>query len=198
MQQFTVHRGTAAPLRRRDIDTDQLIPGEYCKRTGRTGYADALFANWREEPGYLLAKPEYADASVLVTGPNFGIGSSREHAVWALLDHGFRAVVAPSFSDIFRGNALNNGLLPVEISSAAVERCWQLAEDDPAAIFTVDLESCVLRCRDAAFPFAVNEYNRRMLLRGWDDITMTLSHESAIAAYEKKRPMWLPRTLLAV
>jgi 3-isopropylmalate/(R)-2-methylmalate dehydratase small subunit len=198
VQKFTVHHGTAAPLRRSEIDTDQLIPGEYCKRVGRTGYADALFANWRDDPGYLLARPEYRNASVLVAGPHFGIGSSREHAVWALLDHGFRVIVAPSFSDIFRGNALNNGLLPVEIPQAGVERCWNLAEEDPATVFTVDLEQCVLRCRDAEIPFSVNEYSRRRLLHGLDDIATTLSHAADISSYEQRRPAWLPRTLPAI
>ncbi|QIJ62432.1 3-isopropylmalate dehydratase small subunit [Streptomyces sp. JB150] len=195
MRKFTVHQGTAVPLRRTNVDTDQIIPGEYCKRVGRTGYADALFAEWRDDPDYLLARPEYARGSVLVAGAGFGIGSSREHAVWALMDHGFRAVLAPSFSDIFWGNAIGNGLLPVRLSQADTERFWAVAEADPATVFTVDLERCRVEAAGAGASFALDDYSRFRLLNGLDEIGATLLHEDRIGAYEGRRPAWLPRTL---
>ncbi|MDT3396525.1 3-isopropylmalate dehydratase small subunit [Streptomyces sp. B1866] len=195
MRKFTVHQGTAVPLRRTDVDTDQIIPGEYCKRVGRTGYADALFAEWRDDPGYLLARPEYARGSVLVAGAGFGIGSSREHAVWALMDHGFRAVLAPSFSDIFWGNAIGNGLLPVRLSQAEIERFWAVAETDPATVFTVDLEQCQVGAAGARVGFTLDEHSRYRLLNGLDEIAATLLLEAEVGAYERRRPAWMPRTL---
>ncbi|NLU71031.1 3-isopropylmalate dehydratase small subunit [Streptomyces sp. HNM0574] len=194
MRKFTVHRGTAVPLRRRHVDTDQIIPGEFCKRIGRTGYADALFAEWRDDPGYLLARPEYARGSVLVAGEGFGIGSSREHAVWALMDHGFRAVLAPSFSDIFQGNAIGNGLLPVRITEEETERLWEIAERAPETVFTVDLEECAVTAGDARVDFTLDAHSRFRLLNGLDAIGATLRHETDISAYENRRSRWLPRT----
>src|ERR671929_304210 len=139
MEKFTVHTGPAVPLRRSNVDTDQIIPAEYLKRVTRTGFADGLFNAWREDPGFVLNNPAYQGASILVAGPEFGTGSSREHAVWALRDWGFKAVISPRFGDIFRGNALKDGLLPVELDTAAVETLWDLAERDPSAEITVDL-----------------------------------------------------------
>lgn len=196
MATFTLHQGTVVPLRRSEIDTDQIIPGRFCKRVGRAGYADALFGNWRTEPGYILDRPQHHGASILATGPNFGIGSSREHAVWALQDHGFRAIVAPSFSDIFRGNALGCGLLPVQVPFDVVDFIWRAAEADPGFELTVDLERCEVRDgADVLAPFPVDGYSRHKLLHGLDDIGVTLGHSAEIDAYEDRRRPWLPRTL---
>ncbi|WP_030253994.1 3-isopropylmalate dehydratase small subunit [Streptomyces violens] len=194
MTEFSVHRGTAVPLRRSEIDTDQIIPGRFCKRVTRTGYADALFANWRDEPGYILDRPEYQGATILVTGPHFGIGSSREHAVWALQDHGFRAVVAPSFSDIFRGNALTCGLLPVQVPQRTVEALWEAVEADPALPVTVDLERCVVHGGGVEASFPVEETVRQRLLQGLDFIAATLEFDPDITAYESGRARWMPTT----
>lgn len=192
MDSFTVHTGSAVPLRRSNVDTDQIIPAVYLKRVTRTGFADGLFSTWREDPAFVLNDPAYASASILVAGPDFGTGSSREHAVWALRDWGFRAVIAPRFGDIFRGNALKEGLLPVELDGSAVARLWDLTEADPAALITVDLVGREVRTAGAAWAFPLDDFSRWRLLEGLDDIGLTLRHETAISAYEARRPSFLP------
>jgi 3-isopropylmalate/(R)-2-methylmalate dehydratase small subunit len=182
-----VHRGTAVPLRRADVDTDQIIASDWLKRVERTGYGDGLFGQWRTDPSFVLNDPRYAGASILVAGANFGTGSSREHAVWALDDYGFRVVVAPSFADIFRGNAVKVGLLPVALPAQVVDRLLDAAE---AGVVTVeaDLDARRLRCAaarvDEAFP--IDDFTRQRLLDGLDDVDLTLRHEAAIAAYEAR------------
>jgi len=191
---FTVHTGTAVPLRRSDVDTDQIIPSDYLKRVTRTGFADGLFAQWRSEPGFVLDDPAYAGASVLVAGPNFGTGSSREHAVWALQDYGFRAVVSARFADIFGGNAAKNGLLPVVLPQDTVLALQALVEAVPSTAVTVDLQACQLRAGDLVAAFAVDADTRWRLLNGYDDIELTLRHAGEIDGFEGRRHRWLPTT----
>jgi 3-isopropylmalate/(R)-2-methylmalate dehydratase small subunit len=192
MDKFTVHTGIAVPLRRSNVDTDQIIPAVYLKRVTRTGFEDGLFNAWREDPSFVLNNPVHAGASVLVAGPEFGTGSSREHAVWALRDWGFHAVISPRFGDIFRGNALKEGLLPVELELPAVETLWDLAESDPTAPVTVDLDAREVRAGGHTWAFPLDEFSRWRLMEGLDDIGLTLRHEDAIAAYEKGRRPFLP------
>jgi 3-isopropylmalate/(R)-2-methylmalate dehydratase small subunit len=192
MDRFTVHTGRAVPLRRSNVDTDQIIPAVYLKRVTRTGFADGLFAAWREDPEFVLNDHRYSGASILVTGPDFGTGSSREHAVWALRDWGFRAVVAPRFGDIFRQNALNTGLLPVELELTVVELLWGLVEADPATPVRVDVAARRISAGGHTWEFPLDEFSRWRLLEGMDDIGLTLRHQSAIAAYERTRPPFLP------
>lgn len=192
MDKFTVHTGTAVPLRRSNVDTDQIIPAVYLKRVTRTGFADGLFNAWREDPQFVLNNPVYSGASILVAGPEFGTGSSREHAVWALRDWGFKAIISPRFGDIFRGNALKEGLLPVELELTVVERLWDLAESDPDAPVTVDLAAREVRAAEATWGFPLDDFSRWRLLEGLDDIGLTLRHESAIADYERDRPRFRP------
>jgi 3-isopropylmalate/(R)-2-methylmalate dehydratase small subunit len=192
MDKFTVHTGTAMPLRRSNVDTDQIIPAVYLKRVTRTGFADGLFNAWREDPKFVLNNPDHVGASILVAGPEFGTGSSREHAVWALKDWGFRAVIAPRFGDIFRGNAMKEGLLPVELELSAVEELWDLSELDPTALLTVDLVERQVRTSSSTWPFALDDFSRWRLLEGLDDIGLTLRHEAAVSAYEARRPPFLP------
>jgi 3-isopropylmalate/(R)-2-methylmalate dehydratase small subunit len=192
MDKFTTHTGTAAPLRRSNVDTDQIIPAVYLKRVTKTGFEDGLFRAWRDEPGFVLNDPAYAGASILVAGPEFGTGSSREHAVWALRDWGFRAVIAPRFGDIFRGNALKEGLLPVELELTTVEELWELVEHEPATPVTVDLVARQVRVHDRVWDFPLDDFSRWRLMEGLDDIGLTLRHEDAIAAYEQRRPAFTP------
>jgi 3-isopropylmalate/(R)-2-methylmalate dehydratase small subunit len=192
MQTFTVHTGTAVPLRRSNVDTDQIIPAEYLKRVTKTGFADGLFNAWRADPAFVLNDERYAGATILVAGPEFGTGSSREHAVWALRDWGFRAVVAPRFGDIFRGNALKDGLLPVELDLAAVETLWDAVEADPTTPVTVDLQARELRLSGHTWPFPLDDFTRWRLLEGLDDIGLTMRYEQAIGAFERDRPEWTP------
>jgi 3-isopropylmalate/(R)-2-methylmalate dehydratase small subunit len=192
MEKFTVHTGTAVPLRRSNVDTDQIIPAVYLKRVTRTGFADGLFSAWREQPGFVLNNPAHAGATILVAGPEFGTGSSREHAVWALQDYGFRVVIAAGFGDIFRGNSLKMGLLPVELELKAVEALWDLIESDPNAPITVDLMAREVRAEDATWTFPLDEFSRWRLLEGLDDIGLTLRHADAISAYEATRKPFLP------
>jgi 3-isopropylmalate/(R)-2-methylmalate dehydratase small subunit len=192
MDKFTVHTGTAVPLRRSNVDTDQIIPAEYLKRVTRTGFADGLFNAWRADPAFVFNNQAYSGASILVAGPEFGIGSSREHAVWALRDWGFRAVLAPRFGDIFRGNALKDGLLPVELNLDAVQVLWDVVEDDPRLPVTVDLQTREVRAAGQVWSFPLEDFSRWRLLEGLDDIGLTLRHEDAIEAYERTRSDRLP------
>src|SRR4051794_4412824 len=194
MDKFTVHAGTALPLRRSNVDTDQIIPAEYLKRITRTGFADGLFAAWRGDPDFVLNDARYDGATVLLAGPDFGTGSSREHAVWALQDYGFRVVVAPRFADIFRGNALKGGLLPVVVGADVVDRLQTLVEGDPATTITVDLEARELRADGVTVGFDLDDYTRWRLMEGLDDIGLTLRRADDIAAFEQARPAWLPTT----
>jgi 3-isopropylmalate/(R)-2-methylmalate dehydratase small subunit len=192
MEKFTAHTGTAVPLRRSNVDTDQIIPAVYLKRVTRTGFEDGLFSAWREDPEFVLNNPAYSGASILLAGLEFGTGSSREHAVWALRDWGFRAVIAPRFGDIFRGNALKEGLLPVELELKAVEELWDLVERDPRTPITVDLTARQVRADGATWAFPLDDFSRWRLLEGLDDIGLTLRHAAAIAEYEQGRPLFLP------
>ena len=192
MDAFTTHTGTAVALRRSDVDTDQIIPSDWLKRVERTGFGAGLFSEWREDPGFVLHR--HPDATVLLAGENFGTGSSREHAVWALQDHGFRAVVSARFADIFRSNALKGGLLPVQLPADVVERLMALVEAAPGTPVTVDLEARELRAGDVVAPFELDDFTRWRLMEGLDDIGLTLRHESQIAGFEAQRPAFLPRT----
>jgi 3-isopropylmalate/(R)-2-methylmalate dehydratase small subunit len=192
MQPITAHTGLAMVLRRNDVDTDQIIPAEFCKRLTKNGYADALFAHWRKQPDFALNNPARASASVLVAGSNFGTGSSREHAVWALRDWGFRVVVADSFGDIFLRNAWKNGLFAVVLPSAGLAHLAWRAEADPSLTVTVDLVARELRAGAGRWPFPVDENARRLLLEGLDDIDVTLRRQDAITVYERGRSPWLP------
>ncbi|TQS44251.1 3-isopropylmalate dehydratase small subunit [Cryptosporangium phraense] len=195
MEQFTTHTGTAVPLRRSNVDTDQIIPAVYLKRVTRTGFEDGLFSAWRADPDFVLNQPQYANATVLVAGPEFGTGSSREHAVWALMDYGFKVVISPRFADIFRGNSLKAGLLTVVLPEETVESLWKTIEADPTTPVTVDLEAKQVRVGDRVEEFEFDDYSRWRLLEGLDDIGLTLRHADAVDAFEEKRPAWLPRTL---
>ncbi|NEK57484.1 3-isopropylmalate dehydratase small subunit [Geodermatophilus sabuli] len=199
MDAFTTHTGTAAPLRRTNVDTDQIIPAEYLKRITRTGFEDGLFVAWRtNEPDFVLNQPQYADASILVAGPDFGTGSSREHAVWALLDGGFRVVISSRFADIFRNNSTKAGLLTVLLPQDAVEVLWTAVEGDPTTAVTVDLQAKEVRFLDTVVPFEIDDYTRWRLLEGLDDVGLTERHLSDIEAYEAARQPWLPRALPAL
>jgi len=194
MDKFTVHTGTALPLRRSNVDTDQIIPAEYLKRVTRTGFADGLFAAWRNDPAFVLNDNRYDGATVLVTGPDFGTGSSREHAVWALQDYGFRAVIAPRFGDIFRNNALKGGLLPVVLDGAVVDRLQALIEGDSTTEVVVDLEAREVRAAGVSASFVIDDYTRWRLINGLDDIALTLERADDIADFEAQRSGWLPTT----
>ncbi|MDF2918495.1 MAG: 3-isopropylmalate dehydratase small subunit [Microbacterium sp.] len=195
MEKFETHTGVVAPLKRSAVDTDQIIPAVYLKRVTKTGFEDALFANWRQDPEFVLNQPAYAGASILVAGPDFGTGSSREHAVWALRDFGFRVVLAPKFADIFRGNAGKQGLLAGVISESDREAIWAAVDAQPGVRMTVDLEARVAALGDLRVPFEIDDYTRWRLLEGLDDIGLTLRNEEAIAQFEARREAWRPRTL---
>jgi 3-isopropylmalate/(R)-2-methylmalate dehydratase small subunit len=197
MEKFTTHTGRALPLRRNNVDTDQIIPAVYLKRVTRTGFEDGLFAAWRSDPDFVLNKPEYAGADVLVAGPDFGTGSSREHAVWALQNYGFRAVISPRFADIFRGNSLKGGLLTVLIDEVDVEALWQAIEANPTTQVTVDLVSREVRYDHVVLGFEIDDYTRWRLMEGLDDIGLTLRHADDVDIFESHRPSWKPRTLPA-
>ena len=194
MEKFTVHTGRALPLRRSNVDTDQIIPAEYLKRITRHGYEDALFAAWRTDPSFILNDPAYAGVTVLVAGPDFGTGSSREHAVWALQDFGFTVVLSSRFADIFRGNSGKIGLLTAVVDQDVIERIWAVVEADPSTGVTVDLEAREVRTGDVVAPFEVDDYTRWRLLEGLDDIGLTLQHEADITAFEAARPAYEPST----
>jgi 3-isopropylmalate/(R)-2-methylmalate dehydratase small subunit len=194
MDKFTVHTGTAAPLRESNVDTDQIIPAEYLKRITRHGFEDALFAAWRKDPEFLLNRPEYQGVTVLVAGPDFGTGSSREHAVWALMDYGFKVVISSRFADIFRGNSGKQGLLTAIVSQDVVETLWEMIEADPATQVTVDLETRTISAGAVTATFEVDDYVRWRLLEGLDDIGLTMRHVDVIDAFEGARPAFKPVT----
>jgi 3-isopropylmalate/(R)-2-methylmalate dehydratase small subunit len=195
MDKISQITGVAVPFRRSNVDTDQIIPAVYLKRVTKTGYDDALFVNWRQDPDFILNQPAYQGARILVAGSDFGIGSSREHAVWALRDYGFRAVIAPRFGDIFRGNSGKQGLLTGVVPEAEVERIWAALEAQPGRDATVDLEARTVSVGDLVIPFEIDDYTRWRLLEGLDDIGLTLRDEDAITAFEGRREGWRPTTL---
>ena len=197
MEKITTVEGVAVPFRRSNVDTDQIIPAVFLKRVTKTGYDDALFHAWRQDPEFILNQPAYANPRILVAGPDFGTGSSREHAVWALRDYGFRAVIAPRFADIFRGNSGKQGLLTAVVPEPEVERVWEVLEQDPGMTAAVDLEARVVRVGELVIPFEIDDYTRWRLREGLDDIGLTLQHEDEITAFEATRPAWMPRTLPA-
>ncbi|WP_030866214.1 3-isopropylmalate dehydratase small subunit [Streptomyces sp. NRRL S-37] len=197
MEAFTTHTGRAVPLRRSNVDTDQIIPAHWLKKVTRDGFEDGLFEAWRKDASFILNQPEREGATVLVAGPDFGTGSSREHAVWALQNYGFKAVISSRFADIFRGNSLKNGLLTVVLDQKIVDALWELTEADPTAEITVDLQAREVRAGDITASFELDENSRWRLLNGLDDISITLRNEADIAAYEAKRPSFKPRTLTA-
>ncbi|MFN8158264.1 MAG: 3-isopropylmalate dehydratase small subunit [Candidatus Nanopelagicales bacterium] len=194
MEKFTVHTGRALPLRRSNVDTDQIIPAEYLKRITRHGFEDALFAAWRQDPSFVLNDPAYAGVTVLVAGPDFGTGSSREHAVWALQDYGFKVVLSSRFADIFRGNSGKGGLLTAVVDQSVVEALWDIVEADPTTEVTVDLGAREVRAGELVAPFEVDDYIRWRLMEGLDDIGLTLQHEADITAFEATRPSFAPTT----
>ncbi|MFC8598343.1 MULTISPECIES: 3-isopropylmalate dehydratase small subunit [unclassified Isoptericola] len=197
MEKFTTHTGVGVPLRRSNVDTDQIIPAVYLKRVTRTGFEDALFAAWRGDPSFVLNQDAYKAGSVLVAGPDFGTGSSREHAVWALKDYGFRVVLAPRFADIFRGNSGKQGLVAGVVSPEDIEILWKILETKPGTEVTVDLEARTAHADDVTVPFQIDDYTRWRLMEGLDDIGLTLQHADEIAAFEAERASWRPRTLPA-
>jgi 3-isopropylmalate/(R)-2-methylmalate dehydratase small subunit len=209
MEPFISHTGRGVPLRHSNVDTDQIIPASYLKRVSRTGFGDGLFAAWREDPAFVLNQPAYAGATILIAGTDFGIGSSREHAVWALADYGFRAVIAPRFGDIFRTNATKAGLLPVRLPVGVVSALHDAVESDPATLITVDLDGRTVSCpaaigpaasgapgagRGLSAPFEIDNYTRWRLMEGLDDIGLTLRNVDEITEFERRRPSWLPVT----
>lgn len=197
MDAFKVHKGIGVPLRRSNVDTDQIIPAVYLKRVTRTGFEDGLFAAWRTDPNFILNTEPYNRGSVLVAGPDFGTGSSREHAVWALMDYGFRVVISSRFADIFRGNAGKGGLLAARMSQNDVELLWKIIEEQPGLELVVDLETRTVTAGTVVLPFDIDDYTRWRLLEGLDDIGLTLQRNDEIGAYEKARPTWKPATIPA-
>jgi 3-isopropylmalate/(R)-2-methylmalate dehydratase small subunit len=194
MQPFTIHTGTALPLRRSDVDTDQIIPAGWLKRVERTGFGAGLFGAWRGDPDFVLNDARYAGATILLAGENFGTGSSREHAVWALTDYGFHAVLSARFADIFRSNSYQNGFLPVQLPEEVIGRLMDAVNADPALEITVDLQRCEVRGAGVTHPFAIDSGVRHRMLNGLDDIALTLQSEADISRFEARRPGWLPTT----
>jgi 3-isopropylmalate/(R)-2-methylmalate dehydratase small subunit len=192
MDKFTTHTGVGVPLRRSNVDTDQIIPAEYLKRVARTGFEDGLFAAWRKDEAFVLNNPLYAPGSILVAGPDFGTGSSREHAVWALMNYGFRVVISSRFADIFRGNSGKQGLLTAQAGQGDVELIWRLLEAEPGAKLTVDLQSRLITAKGISVPFELDDYTRWRLLEGLDDIGLTLRHEAEVTSFEARRPSYMP------
>lgn len=195
MEKFTTHTGIAAPLKRSAVDTDQIIPAVFLKRVTKTGFDDALFANWRQDPEFVLNQDAYRAASILVAGPDFGTGSSREHAVWALRDYGFQVVLSPKFADIFRGNSGKQGLVTGVITEDEVEQIWAVLEANPGIEMTVDLAAKTATVGDLQVSFDIDDYTRWRLLEGLDDIGLTLRDEDKITQFEARREAWRPRTL---
>ncbi len=194
MEAFTTHTGIGIPLRRSNVDTDQIIPAVYLKRITRTGFEDGLFAAWRNDPTFVINQPAFAGGSVLVAGADFGTGSSREHAVWALMDYGIRVVISPRFADIFRGNSSKGGLVAAQVSESDVELLWKLLENDPGTEVTVDLAGQTVVAGSLVLPFEIDAYTKWRLLEGWDDISLTLRHADEITNFEKSRPAFAPVT----
>jgi 3-isopropylmalate/(R)-2-methylmalate dehydratase small subunit len=194
MEAFRTHTGIGVPLRRSNVDTDQIIPAVYLKRVTRTGFQDGLFSAWRNDESFILNQEPFSRGSVLVAGPDFGTGSSREHAVWALMDYGFRVVISSRFADIFRGNSAKMGLVAAEVAQPDVELLWKLLENEPGTEVTVDLEEKTVHARDLTVPFQIDDYTRWRLLEGLDDIGLTLRHVDEISAFEAGRPARLPTT----
>ncbi|MCG2622357.1 3-isopropylmalate dehydratase small subunit [Arthrobacter sp. I2-34] len=197
MEKFTTHTGIGVPLRQSNVDTDQIIPAVYLKRITRTGFEDALFAGWRKNEDFILNQEPFTRGSVLVAGPDFGTGSSREHAVWALKDYGFKAVLSARFADIFRGNSGKQGLLAAEVAQDDIELIWKELENHPGTEVTVDLSAKTVSCGTIVAPFEIDDYTRWRLLEGLDDIGLTLQHEAEITKFEAARPSWKPKTLPA-
>lgn len=197
MEAFTTHKGIGVPLRRSNVDTDQIIPAVFLKRVTRTGFEDGLFAGWRADPDFILNIPPYDRGTVLVAGPDFGTGSSREHAVWALSDYGFRVVIASRFADIFRGNAGKAGVLAAQVEQPDVELLWKLLDEQPGLELIVDLEKRTVTAGTTVVRFAIDDYTRWRLLEGLDDIGLTLRQVDAISEFEKSRPSWKPKTIPA-
>ena len=197
MEKFSTHTGIAAPLRQSNVDTDQIIPAVYLKRITKTGFEDALFAQWRTQDDFVLNQDAYRDASILVAGPDFGTGSSREHAVWALRDYGFKVVISPRFADIFRGNSGKQGLLAAQVEQSDVELLWKQIEAEPEVPTTVDLTARTVSVGSVTVPFQIDDYTAWRLPEGLDDIGLTLQHEDRIREFEAQRPAWLPTTLPA-
>jgi len=195
MEAFRTHTGIGVPLRRSNVDTDQIIPAVYLKRVTRTGFEDGLFAAWRNDPSFVLNLPPFDKGSVLVAGPDFGTGSSREHAVWALMDFGFRVVISSRFADIFRGNSGKAGLLAAEVAQDDVELLWKLIEQQPGLEITVNLEDRSIHAGTVMVPFKIDDYTAWRLLEGLDDIGLTLRKQDEITAFEERRPSWKPRTV---
>lgn len=195
MEKFITLEATATPLRRSNVDTDQIIPAVFLKRVTKTGFDDALFYHWRQDPEFVLNRPEFAGSEILIAGPDFGTGSSREHAVWALRDYGFKVVISARFADIFRGNSGKQGLLAAQVSEADVERLWAVIEADPTTTVTVNLEDRTVSAGDLTVPFDIDDYTRWRLMEGLDDISLTLRDEQAITDFEARRPSWMPQTL---
>lgn len=195
MEKFIKHTGSGIPLRRSNVDTDQIIPAVYLKRVTRDGFEDGLFAAWRNDPEFVLNQPQYKSGTILVAGPEFGTGSSREHAVWALQNYGFKVVISSRFADIFRGNSLKGGLLTVILPQSAVEEIWVAIESDPTLLITVDLETRTVSFAATSFAFELDDYTRWRLMEGLDDIGLTLKHTDAIDSFEAKRPAYKPKTL---
>ena len=198
MEKFITHTGTAIPLRRSNVDTDQIIPAVYLKRVTKSGFEDGLFSAWRSDPDFVLNKSEYQGATILVAGPDFGTGSSREHAVWALQNYGFKVVLSSRFADIFRGNSQKAGLLTVLLSQEIIEEIWQSVETNPALVLTVDLEAKNVRMGEKVFPFQIDDYTRWRLMEGLDDIGLTLKKIDEVGAFEAKRAKYKPLTLPAL
>ncbi|WP_262105118.1 3-isopropylmalate dehydratase small subunit [Arthrobacter sp. Marseille-P9274] len=197
MEKFLTHTGIGVPLRQSNVDTDQIIPAVYLKRITRSGFEDALFAAWRKQETFILNQEPFSRGSVLVAGPDFGTGSSREHAVWALKDYGFKVVLSSRFADIFRGNSGKQGLLAAEVAQDDIELIWKELENHPGTEVTVDLQAKTVVCGTLTAPFEIDDYTRWRLLEGLDDIGLTLQHEEEITAYEQTRPAWKPKTLPA-
>jgi len=195
MEKFVTHTGTALPLRRSNVDTDQIIPAVYLKRVTKSGFEDGLFAAWRNDPEFVLNKPEFAGATVLVAGVDFGTGSSREHAVWALQNFGFKVVLSSRFADIFRGNSQKAGLLTVVLPQEAIEAIWSAIAAAPATAITVDLEAKTVSYGEVVLPFTIDDYTRWRLMEGLDDIGLTLKNIDSVSAFEKQRPAFKPETL---
>ena len=195
MEKFTIHTGTAVPLRRSNVDTDQIIPAEYLKRVTRSGFEDGLFVAWRKDPEFVLNQPQYKAASILVAGADFGTGSSREHAVWALQNYGFSAVLSSRFADIFRGNSLKGGLLTVILPESEIEKIWDQIEKNPETKISVDLVAREVRYEEKILPFEIDDYTRWRLMEGLDDIGLTLQHGEKVTDFERKRATFMPVTL---